>query len=403
MLQAKIFYRKLEALFASIEDSAPTETLLGEVARGLTETFAEGLGIANAALYRNKEGGFDLVRAWDGQASGAWSRRLEPDSSLVHLITEHPLRIVTAGAIAPAALAPADTGRDVAWLAVGEGPDFLLAFGLVPGWKRETLDFYLNALRNDLEQRLLNAWHQHRLAEARQVQLSLLPAKLPTLPGYEFAAHSLPAEDVGGDFYDFIPVDEYVLSVAVGDASGHGFGAALQVRDVVTGLRMGIASDLKMARTVEKLNSVIARSSLTTRFVSLFYCELDRQGYLFYVNAGHPSPYHLGAGGSIQRLKVRGLVLGPKPDARYERGYTMLDNGDLLIIPSDGILERLDPEGREFGDVALEPLLLSRKWTSAREALEGIWEAAVEHGERAPWADDATLVVLRRTADPHWR
>ena len=92
---------------------------------------------------------------------------------------------------------------------------------------------------------------------------------------------------MGGDFYDFHDLGEGTLGIAIGDASGHGLPAALLVRDVVTGLRMGIEKELKVAHVFEKLNRVIHRSRLSSRFVSVFYAELDRDGNLVYVNAGH--------------------------------------------------------------------------------------------------------------------
>ncbi len=87
-------------------------------------------------------------------------------------------------------------------------------------------------------------------------------------------------ESVGGDFYDYIPITDKILGLAIADVSGHGLPAALQVRDIYMGLRMGMARDFKIVRTVERLNQIIHKSTLTSRFVSMFYGELERNGVL---------------------------------------------------------------------------------------------------------------------------
>src|SRR5437899_220434 len=134
-------------------------------------------------------------------------------------------------------------------------------------------------------------------AQARAIQLSLLPHGRPSFGECDIAAVSVPAQSVGGDLYDFIHVDRDTLGVAVADSSGHGLPAALQARDVATGLRMGVERDLKLQRVVERLNRVIHQSGLTSRFISMFFGELERNGNLSYINAGHPPPLLLDASG----------------------------------------------------------------------------------------------------------
>jgi len=108
--------------------------------------------------------------------------------------------------------------------------------------------------------------------------------------------------------------------VAVGDASGHGLPAALLVRDVVTGLRMGVEKEAKMAEAMEKLNRIIHRSTLSTRFVSLFYGAIESNGNFRYVNAGHPPPI-LVNGSRIKRLKATGTILGAVPEISLHRSF----------------------------------------------------------------------------------
>ena len=141
------------------------------------------------------------------------------------------------------------------------------------------------------------------------------------------------------------PVSDRILGIAIADASGHGLPAALQVRDVYTGLRMAVERDFKIVRTVERLNRIIHESRLTTRFVSLFYGEIEDDGNLMYVNAGHPHPLHF-HGMSVTPLVQTGLVLGPTANATYSRGFRRIEPGDALLFYTDGMVEAHDDNGR---------------------------------------------------------
>jgi len=102
---------------------------------------------------------------------------------------------------------------------------------------------------------------------------------------------------------------------------------------------MGLARDFKIVRTVERMNRIIHRSTLTSRFVSMFYGELELNGVFIYVNAGHPPPFHLAADGAVTYLEAGGPVLGPLSEASYERGFVIMKPGDMLVFYTDGIVE----------------------------------------------------------------
>src|SRR6185436_17925140 len=150
------------------------------------------------------------------------------------------------------------------------------------------------------------------------IQLSLLPSTPPFIAGYETAARSQPAGIIGGDFFDFSVLDDDFFTVAVGDAMGHGLPAALLVRDVVTGLRMGVEKEMRMAEAMQKLNRVIHRSTLSSNFVSLFFAQIESTGNILYVNAGHPPPI-LVHGSQARRLQPTGMILGAVSDAQFRR------------------------------------------------------------------------------------
>ena len=120
--------------------------------------------------------------------------------------------------------------------------------------------------------------------------------------------------------YDFIPLGEDLLGIAIGDASGHGLAAAILVRDVLMGIRMGVGTNLKMLYTMKKLNRVLHGTTFSTRFISVFYCELHRHGGLLYANAGHTSGLII-TEDTVAELGPTGTVMGPLLDIPLERAY----------------------------------------------------------------------------------
>src|SRR4029079_6758619 len=133
---------------------------------------------------------------------------------------------------------------------------------------RDDLLYSLNLVRYAMNQKLRADRYLSIVAEAQRIQQSILPQRVPAYVGFDIYGKNIPAETVSGDFYDFVPISESILGLAIADASGHGLPAALVVRDIHMGLRMGADRDFKIIRTMEKLNQIIHRSRITTKFVS---------------------------------------------------------------------------------------------------------------------------------------
>jgi sigma-B regulation protein RsbU (phosphoserine phosphatase) len=237
------------------------------------------------------------------------------------------------------------------------------------------------------------------LQEARQIQTSILPKRLPRFGTFDIAGRSDPAEIVGGDFYDIIPVSEQIVGIAIADASGHGLPAALQVRDVYTGLRMGVARDFKIVRTVERLNRIIHESRLTSKFVSLFYGELELSGNFIYVNAGHNPPV-LAREREIVLLHQTGMVLGPSREAAYSRGFVTLEVGDVLVLYTDGIVEAVDASDEEFGIDRLKRVIAECRGETAEAIIAAILRQVAKFTRGAVPQDDRTVLVIRRAHAP---
>src|SRR5262249_16563408 len=148
-------------------------------------------------------------------------------------------------------------------------------------------------------------------------------------------------------------------------------------------------------RTVERLNKIIHHSRMTTRFVSLFYGEIEEDGNLMYVNAGHPHPLHF-HGTSVTPLVQTGMVLGPSPEGHYTRGFRRLEQGDLLLCYTDGMVEAHGPNDEEFGVGRLTGALLDLRSKPCDEIARALVQRVSEWTEAAEPEDDRTVVVVKR-------
>lgn len=274
---------------------------------------------------------------------------------------------------------------------------WIIIFELRSGWIREEIEFCLNAVRAVLSYRLLSESIKNEYEQAFLIQKSLLPKSFPKIPGYQIAGNSQQAELVGGDIFDYYKFNEDEFGFCIGDASGHGIPAALMARDVIIGLRMGLENQMKMVNTLKKLNSVICQSDYSTRFISLFYAEMETNGNLFYVNAGHPSPIMVYQN-EVTELDSTGLVLGALSEIEIRRSYLNVYPGAVLVLFSDGIIERHNANGEEFGLALLKDVIVKNKNKNAEEILSAIFLAANKYGNKKTWEDDATVVVVKRIA-----
>ncbi len=404
MATAKLLYRRLDALFGSLKtrrsQSKLVETFLEEALANLKDD----LRLRGGLVYVERRDNFTLLKSV-GEPGVPVAETLDPALTPLAVLGRHRVYIFSAPEAegSPQKLGFLPRGA-VAGLIVGQRPQrYALLFVLADGWQLEEVDFALNTIRASLDARLVDQRVRGSFREAAEIQQSLLVEEPPEFAGYELAARSVPADEVGGDFYDFYDLGEGTLGLAIGDASGHGLPAALLVRDVVTGLRMGIEKELKVAHVFEKLNRVIHRSRLSSRFVSVFYCELESDGNVVYVNAGHQPPilfFREDAPGKVCEVELSngGTVIGPLPEAHFRRGFARLHPGEVLLLLTDGILERRDKKGEFFGDERVRSLVREHQAQPATVILERLFEAALAWGDGRPWEDDATIVVVKRAA-----
>jgi serine phosphatase RsbU (regulator of sigma subunit) len=389
LIQTKGFYRSLEKVFAAAGRVKQRERFAMRVAPALLEALKEPLGLAAVHLYERRKEGFAAAKTWGAKRSDLGddlARRFASTGD--DRIGELPwVGDVSTERVGLIAIDGVDGPLLALFMAPRSGPE--------KGVSRADFAAVLNSLLFAMRQHREKSELHDLIDQARAIQLSLLPPPCCPFEGYDVRAASFPASSVGGDLYDFLPVAPDTMGLAVADASGHGLPAALQARDVATGLRMAVERDLKIVSAIEKLNRVIHRSGLTSRFVSLFFGELEANGNFAYVNAGHPPGLLLDERG-LRELSVGGMVLGPEPQARFKLGYTHVDRGATLFLYSDGVIERGTTWGEPFGLPRVKKWLKDTRKLSAEEAVSKLMERLDEHCPGKPFEDDVTVMVVRR-------
>ena len=233
------------------------------------------------------------------------------------------------------------------------------------------------------------------LSVAREIQHSLFPSSQPDVPGFEVAAESRPCYEVGGDSYDWIHLGGDRLALVVADVSGKGTPASLLMASVHASVQ-ALAGTAPPAQMIERLNRFLFANTQASKFVTLFYAELDAaSGRLAYVNAGHVPPYRVARDGSLRRLQEGGPALGLIDEAGYEAGEVWLQPGDLVAMVTDGVTEANSPDEREFGDDRVCEALRTLSGGSASAVLAGLVAAVHEWAGAEGVSDDLTALILK--------
>jgi sigma-B regulation protein RsbU (phosphoserine phosphatase) len=388
----KRLFRLMDEVLTARADASDVRGLLRWCVDEVFETLRFDLGVVAVALYAEREGAFHQEHV-TGAAPGDLALALDPGHPALAALFAHGTVVRRDPAVHAAD--PLGGRPFAAALVAAPGGRHLILLALPAQCDGATIDFVLATLRTVLSARMLQERWRRSLREAAEIQRGLLPDRAPAVPGYDVAGRSVTADEVGGDFYDFFDHGSGAFGLVVGDASGHGLPAALVARDVIVGLRMGMDGETKISRVLSRLNGVLRAGVPFSSFVSAFYAEVEPDGLLFYANAGHPPPLVVDAVGT-SALATGDVALGPLSDARFRRRVARLEEGALLAVYTDGIVERRNRLGDHFGEERLVEALAGAVGTSAAAAVETVFAAAAAFGSGAPWEDDATLVVVRR-------
>jgi len=268
---------------------------------------------------------------------------------------------------------------------------------------------------------------RRELEFATQVQQRLFPQSAPILASLELAGVCHPAHGVGGDYYDFLVLGNGLIGIAVADVAGKGVSAALLMSTVQASLRsQALLVNVQLTELVASMNRLLCGSTDTSSYATFFYAQFDeRTLQLTYVNAGHNPPLLVRAGtiwradgvGQVARvngeaesvaassvaaadqwirlLETGGPVIGLFETCTYEHEILAVQSGDVLVAYTDGVTEALNPEGEEFGEARLRPLVTAHAHLSAEGLKDQIVRSVREWCRDEPQFDDMTLVVMK--------
>ena len=266
--------------------------------------------------------------------------------------------------------------------------------------------FILNALADTVASAVANARLYKQVQEdartatelevARNIQIGFLPDHAPQPPGYEVAATWEPARQIGGDFYDFIPLADGRLGIVVADVADKGIPAALYMALSRTTMRLVSTRDPAPSIALQRVNTAILDTTYSDLFVTIYYAILDPASHqVTYASGGHGLALQASEAG-ITFLRGKGTVLGVLPTIAVEEHTTELAPGDYLIIYTDGVTDAVNEAMEDFGEKRLVATI-RRHWGLAAQAmLERIHQGVRAWSGSAPPFDDFTLVVVRR-------
>ena len=232
---------------------------------------------------------------------------------------------------------------------------------------------------------------------ANDIQVNLLPKSKPQILNYQIDGKSIPAKEVGGDYFDFIPLKNNDLVFCLGDISGKGIPAALLMANLQASLRGQTLMDIPCKDCVAFTNNLLYNSTDSNKFATLFYGVLhSSENTITFCNAGHNEPILIDQAGNINRLKEGGIIVGILPGMTYEEKTIDFKADSLLVVYSDGITEAMNSNEEEFGEERLISLIKENKSLSPSNLINLVINTVNDHAGNAEQMDDMTLVIIKR-------
>ena len=244
------------------------------------------------------------------------------------------------------------------------------------------------------EQELFKMEEEFRMA--KDIQLNILPKKIPLIEGYDIFAINIPAHQVGGDYYDFINLSDNRIALCLGDITGKGLPAAMLMANLQATLRGQALTQNNVCDNIKNSNVLLLNSTSENRFATLFYAELNYAKHtLTYCNAGHDAPFNFKQN-VITRLSEGGLLLGCFDFVVFEQVSKQIEPGELLVIFSDGVTEAMNENNEEFGEEKLISIIKSNQDLKAKDLIDKIVTEVKAHSSKVEQSDDITLMVIKR-------
>ena len=249
-----------------------------------------------------------------------------------------------------------------------------------------------------IEQAIEKERIEKELALASQIQKDFLPKEIPEWRRFDIAGKNIPCHEVGGDYYDFIPIGDNRMGIVIADVSGKGVSASLLMASLRAAMHSEIHDNYKIEKMAVKLNNFVHGSTASNAFITFFYGELDHaSNQLTFINAGHNPPFLLRKRGKIERLESCGFCLGMFSESQYPVQSLTLHPGDTLLLYSDGFTECRNAKKEEYGEKNLQQTLKKNAKLPAFKLLEAIEEEVRMFTAGMEQMDDMTLVIVKNT------
>jgi serine phosphatase RsbU (regulator of sigma subunit) len=275
----------------------------------------------------------------------------------------------------------------------------LLLSGFLAGGVAGEIRKHVEAALREAETRRQLDLVQHDLKTAREIQQALLPQAPPELPGFSIAGWNKPADDTGGDFYDWVTLQDGRLIVVLGDVTGHGIGPALLASACRAYARSGFAAHADLLPAVTQINAAIARDLDPTRFVTFASVScVPGTGRLEVLSAGHgPILFYAATSDSFQEIDSQGVPLGILPDLVSEPPTKIqMQKGDIFLLITDGFVEFENPGQEEFGKTRLEETIRKSRALPPDQIIKALYDAVLAFSNGTRQADDLTAVLIKR-------
>lgn len=240
-------------------------------------------------------------------------------------------------------------------------------------------------------------WKKEDLKIARHIQESFLPKEIPHPKKFDLYALNVPAMEVGGDFYDFIPINNERIGLLIADVSGKSVPAALFMAFSRTLIQAKATGNHEVVNTIKDVNSFITKEAEDGMFITLFYSVLNcKEKTITYVNAGHnPPALYRAETGDIKLLKTKGMALGVIEEAEFDEKKVKMKKGDILIYYTDGVTEAINDNNEQFGEKRLFELVKENNELTAEKMVVTITKEVSEFQGKEAQFDDITLMVLK--------
>ena len=270
---------------------------------------------------------------------------------------------------------------------------------------RYVLNIVATVLTSKIRERRISSSRKdliENIDKAKQLQKSILPEHESIFHSYEIFGITVPAQIVGGDFYDYISIgdDEERLGIVLGDAASKGLGAAAEAMYISGAIRMAGNFQIKISPMMYMMNNLVNKIFSDDKFSTLFYGELsdDKKGLFLYANAGHNPPILFSKNSdNLIYLEPTGPLLGPSPSSKYETDSVNIEPGDVLLIYSDGVTEAANDKFQFYEEKRLEKLVLGKMNNTAKEIAISIIEDVEKFStSNSKYQDDKTVVVIKR-------